>query len=341
MNRSSLSALTIVAAAFAPLGVQAATLHVPAAYSTIQLAIDAAVSGDVVRVAAGTYHENLLIDNKAVSVIGADAATTIIDGGAADSVFNISGAPGVTHIQVVLARLTIRHGAALNGGGVKAVSADLFLRDSVLTDNSGCTGAALFFEFGTLRLLRNQIRSTSSDPSLCPGIASEAVKVFVGGLNYFDYNVIADNEMAGMDAYSDGGTMHFRHNVFRNNVQFAGSIYTAGGLTVGGAFSLENNLFANNSGGQIGGVHLGHHDEGESYIRNNSFSGNDGARAGAIGIRGFVGSTVHVVNNLLNDDRDESAEIFCDPDREPVAIATSNVFASVVSAKVGGNCVMP
>ncbi len=61
--------------------------------------------------------------------------------------------------------------------------------------------------------------------------------MFVGGLNYFDYNVIADNPMAGMDAYSDGGTMYFRRNVFRNNVQFGGSIYTAGGLTVGGAFS--------------------------------------------------------------------------------------------------------
>ena len=56
-------------------------LHVPAQYSSIQAAIDAAAPGGHIVVAPGLYHENLLIE-KAVTLASSDgAATTVIDGG--------------------------------------------------------------------------------------------------------------------------------------------------------------------------------------------------------------------------------------------------------------------
>ncbi len=55
----------------------AATINVPADYATVQAAIDAAVDGDTVMVAAGDYVENISI-NKSVSVIGAGADSTFI-----------------------------------------------------------------------------------------------------------------------------------------------------------------------------------------------------------------------------------------------------------------------
>ncbi len=51
------------------------------AFQTIQFAVNTAVAGDTINVAAGTYNESQVLIQKSVSVIGAGAATTIIDGG--------------------------------------------------------------------------------------------------------------------------------------------------------------------------------------------------------------------------------------------------------------------
>ena len=57
----------------------ARTIVVPDDYSTIQQAVDAAITGDTVYVRAGTYHERVVI-TKALSLVGEDRAITIIDG---------------------------------------------------------------------------------------------------------------------------------------------------------------------------------------------------------------------------------------------------------------------
>jgi hypothetical protein len=57
-----------------------ATINVPGDYGTIQAAIDAAVSGDVIVVAAGTYGEAITIDNKTLTIQGVGVGISIITG---------------------------------------------------------------------------------------------------------------------------------------------------------------------------------------------------------------------------------------------------------------------
>ncbi len=54
------------------------TLIVPSQYSTIQSAINAANSGDTVKVLRGTYTEQLFI-NKSITLLGAGASSTVIN----------------------------------------------------------------------------------------------------------------------------------------------------------------------------------------------------------------------------------------------------------------------
>ena len=56
------------------------TLDVPETYKTIQKAIDAAKTGDFIRVATGVYSEDLLIESKSFSLRGAGRGQTVIHG---------------------------------------------------------------------------------------------------------------------------------------------------------------------------------------------------------------------------------------------------------------------
>jgi len=63
-------------------------IRVPADYSTIQDAINAALPGSTIIVSPGVYHENLTID-KTLNLTGEDKMTTIIDGGGNGTVVEI------------------------------------------------------------------------------------------------------------------------------------------------------------------------------------------------------------------------------------------------------------
>ena len=74
------SAPGAISTAKAPRAMLGATINVPGNYATIQAAIDAAVSGDLIVVAANTYAEAITIDNKTLTIQGAGAGSSIITG---------------------------------------------------------------------------------------------------------------------------------------------------------------------------------------------------------------------------------------------------------------------
>ena len=94
----------------------AGTIHVPADYAAIQDAMNAAVDGDTVLVAPGTYREHLNFLGKAITVTteqGPDV--TIIDGDQAGSVVTFASGEGLAS---VLSGFTLQNGrGGVEGGG--------------------------------------------------------------------------------------------------------------------------------------------------------------------------------------------------------------------------------
>jgi hypothetical protein len=157
---------------------RAAVLAVPADYGTIQAAIAAAQTGDVVQVAPGLYHEKQIIIDKAICVVGQDATNTIIDGGGDDDSLELIGlvritAPG----SVAFTGFTLCHANSV--GGVKvalyvsspvAASAFLVARNRILgsgdPEDMGDYGLYAFEGRGSLFVLKNEISETGSNPIL-------------------------------------------------------------------------------------------------------------------------------------------------------------------------------
>ena len=100
----------------------AATLDVGQgkAYTTIQSAIDAAKTGDIISVAEGTYSENLVVKMNGISIIGENQEKTIIDGKKTGSAVKIEAN------NVKLSGFTVQNsgGSGQSYGGISLYSAN-------------------------------------------------------------------------------------------------------------------------------------------------------------------------------------------------------------------------
>ena len=116
-ERNTLVFILLLFASFA----QAITIFVPKDQPTIQNAIHVASNGDEVIVSTGVYQETIALNGKNIilrSINPADkdiVRTTIIDGGAKDSVITLTGSENET---CVLSGFTITNGNSVNGGGI-------------------------------------------------------------------------------------------------------------------------------------------------------------------------------------------------------------------------------
>ncbi|MEX0744915.1 MAG: DUF4347 domain-containing protein, partial [Phycisphaeraceae bacterium] len=254
----------------------AALLATPGADGKISLreaiiATNSTAGADTISLAAGTYTLSRLGANEgaastgdldiadSLTINGAGARTTFIDGAAADRVFEILGGP------VTISGLTVQNGAASDGAGVRVEgSTSLTLRDVAVTGNVASTTGGGFFVSGALILDRVTIDGNS---------ANTGAGIYINNLGNVS---ITNGTISGNTATSGGGALLVRGTAAITNatIAFNAASSGAGGIEEAGSGNalLRNTILANNTGGNAGGP--------LSSLGNNIDSGNTAGLSG-------------------------------------------------------------
>ena len=147
------------------LSVNPVTVHVPGDYGTIQAAINGAPRSATIYVAAGTYYTNLVWNNKPLTIVGAAAATTIVDGQNIASVLKVNNVPATGSIS----GFTFRNGNAdtfiawtVWGGGALLQDSPITISDSVFTSNQAGGGAGISLWSSDATILRTTLIGNSA-----------------------------------------------------------------------------------------------------------------------------------------------------------------------------------
>ena len=115
------------------------TIHYPSSeYATIQEAVNAAVDGDVITIAPGTYTENNILIDKSIVIQGSGNQATIIDGNYSNRIFRFED---VKDQSAELRNLYLIRGKTTNYGGA------IFCVNSTPTI-TGCTITSCIAKFG-------------------------------------------------------------------------------------------------------------------------------------------------------------------------------------------------
>ncbi len=325
MNRACMVSVGLML--LVSLCVSQTTRRVPQDYATIQAAINAAVNGDTVLVAEGTYLVNLKLAKKIVLashyLVDGDTShisKTILDGGSpavADSGSVIIVGTG-TDSTTQITGFTIR-----NGRGTK----------QLLNGVNWRGGFGIYIAAGAARISHNIITGnsfTSSEPLFGGGVAVVPTPGPLGEW-IIEHNRIISNHLSTSVASTNGGiegsglrlssTGRATHNVIYNNsVTATGGSYAGGGGIYAGSFAgfalasmpstqvdLANNEIRGNSsngdggwGGGIGAVvGPGGASTVSTKLSNNIISGNVAAWLGSA-IHFNSGSHVLISNSLAD-----------------------------------------
>ncbi|MCB8965805.1 MAG: hypothetical protein H6660_02835 [Ardenticatenaceae bacterium] len=245
--------------------------------ATIQHAIDQAFLGETVQIAAGVYTETLNIA-ESITLQGADAATTIVDGDQAGRIIQMAYAPAY---DLTIRNLTLRHGKGgvltssghllmenshvyannavgefLSDGGGLYLQGAATIRSSSIYSNSGQYGGGIYARAAltvtTSAIYGNQAMQNGG------GLAVAAAG---GDVVWLQNSTISGNEAVfyggGLDVASSGTQVTLQHvTVAANHVggaSTASGVLAANGVTV----TLQNSIVAGNSGGTQCNANLG------------------------------------------------------------------------------------
>jgi len=282
------------------------TLKVPSAYSTIQAGLNAATSGDVVLVSAGTYNENIIWpDVNGIKLISAgDSSNTIIDGGGSASVITFTGLYPIDSTTIIKG-FGITNGNSTNGAGIYINNCGPIITNCEVYSNAG-TGIRI--QGDNTSIIKTKISYNTG------GIVSSSKGVLI------DSCTVLNNEIGVVNSWGNGGS--------------------AGGIHLMGSYSRISNCTISNNrtigpnyypGG--GGITL----HGNGHIVSNSFIAyNSGPQASAIfcAITGLNGPDATIKDNIIYNNLEGTALKSYNTSSPDVI---RNTFANNSSYAIGGS----
>ncbi len=268
LDASALPAASSLGGQFVHLTAAASELHVcktgGADFTTIQDAVDAAQTGDVIKVAAAAYTETKTVSStpynlyitKTVSILGGFTCvdftnqdpttniTTINPSTPTQSVVSIQGQFGDTpQVAPTIDGFTITGGGGGNhGGGISLRSSDATISNNVISGNTGyLLGGGIWVQNGAPRIQYNRIQNNTASSGggtvLGGGIELENTQASVVS------NIIANNTLSGSPVYgggidiSGGGPVTLANNTITNN--------NAQGVTTNATLTVFNSIITN------------------------------------------------------------------------------------------------
>jgi hypothetical protein len=246
--------------------------------ATIKYAISKAVSGDTISVFPGTYTEANIAITTNLTIRGAGASKTIVQGAAipgkaTDRVFSVcANKKGV--VKVNFEKMTIRHGKSKYGGGICIGSTNeatidecVITNNSVTSDGLGINaglGGGIFMNNDSSLILKNSTISKNTATSQGGGILSWCFTTLKVSNSTITEN--SANHGGGIDIGAPSTLIIDNSTISKNLAKFSG-----GGINNADKATISNSKFSDNGANNRGG---GIRNDGTMTIINSTISAN-------------------------------------------------------------------
>jgi len=324
----------------------AADLLVPQQFATIQSAIDVATDGSRIVVSPGTYRENLLIEQRSISLVSTNGAEqTILDGQAKGPVVAARGS-GVE--SLTLMGFTVTNGfstfdtpspGAGSGGGIHLMELKTAsISDNVIRGNVGCLGSGIAASSTTVSILRNRINDNIQDAS-CNGASGGGIffNADAGSPSSIAGNEIARNRIGGTGAgiYANAPAgVTIANNRIADNI--AGAEAGGGILINSSSADIVGNVITGNVAGYGGGIAVFPDTPNLVRVARNWFESNRGSEGSAAHISVFDARSIQFDHNAAYANSPDPL-IYCAI--QPIRIRKNNILVNPGGAEVGGTCI--